>query len=87
MNQNERDKRAILTVIKHMGGSATYADIRLRAGELMASALIELVGEKKVVRDEDESRPFGQTVLFCLPVEPVLIPVEPMHGAHSRTPE
>jgi hypothetical protein len=86
MSQKKRDKVAILTVLKHCGGSATYSDIKLRAGELVADALIELVTEGKVLRDEDEARPFGRRVLFKLPetVPPVLIPIPPVHGSHSR---
>ena len=45
MNQMDRDKVAVLTVIKHMGGDATFADVSLRAGEGLSSAVLELVRE------------------------------------------
>jgi hypothetical protein len=50
MTQNDRDKRAIRTILKHMGAPATYPDIALRGGENLSSALLEMVQAGEVER-------------------------------------
>lgn len=49
LNQNQRDRIAIRTVLGQMG-SASYPDIALRAGEGLASPLMEMVKAGEVVR-------------------------------------
>ena len=49
MTQNDRDKMAIRTIISQMV-SATYPDIALRAGEGLASPLLEMVQAGDVLR-------------------------------------
>lgn len=49
MNQTERNKIAIRTVIAQMG-EASYPDIALRAGEGLASPLMEMVHAGEVLR-------------------------------------
>lgn len=58
MNQNQRDKIAIRTVLSQMG-KASYPEIALRAGEGLASPLLEMVqaGEVKRFRSS-EDEPF-----------------------------
>lgn len=69
MNQNQRDKVAIRTILKHMGGEASYAEIALRGGEGLASPLLEMVRDGEVVKDFDENRPFGFQTLYSIVIE------------------
>jgi len=48
-SQNDRNKAAIRTVLGQMG-EATYPDIALRAGEGLASPLLEMVHAGEVER-------------------------------------
>jgi hypothetical protein len=45
-----RDKNAIRTILKHMGGAASYPDIALRGGEGLASPLMEMVQAGEIER-------------------------------------
>ena len=65
MNQNQRNKRAIRTILEQVG-EATYPEIALRGGEGLASSLMEMVQDREVVRDEDETRPVYQQVFYRL---------------------
>lgn len=49
LNQNQRDKIAIRTVLTQMS-EATYPDIALRGGEGLASPLMEMVKDGEVER-------------------------------------
>lgn len=49
MNQNDRDRRAIETILRQCG-EASYPEIALRGGEGLASPLMEMVLEDKVER-------------------------------------
>lgn len=58
LNQNQRDKIAIRTVLTQMG-EASYPDIALRAGEGLASPLVEMVQAGEVERFQTaEGEPF-----------------------------
>lgn len=59
MNQNQRNKIAIKTVLRQMI-EASYPDIALRAGEGLASPLMEMVQDGEVIRWLDPRR--NQTV-------------------------
>lgn len=54
MNQNQRDKRAIRTILNQMG-EATYPDIALRGGEGLASPLMEMVRDGEVAFRQREA--------------------------------
>ena len=57
MNQNDRDKIAIATVLRQMG-ECSYQDVSLRAGEGLASPLMEMVRDGEVERtDATNGRP------------------------------
>jgi hypothetical protein len=65
MTQNQRDKTAIITILRQMG-DATYPDIALRGGEGLASPLIEMVQAGEVIREHDASRPAHQQTRYRL---------------------
>ncbi len=65
MNQNQRDKRAIKTIISQMV-EATYPDIALRGGEGLASPLLELVQAGEVIRVEKPDGEFGRRMFYSL---------------------
>lgn len=65
MNQNQRDKIAIQTILRQMN-EASYPDIALRAGEGLASPLMEMVRDGEVIKDHDPSRAFGCRTLYRL---------------------
>ena len=67
MNQNDRDKVAIRTILRQMD-EATYPEIALRGGEGLASALMEMVQSGEVTRYEDQTRAFGMRGFYCLNV-------------------
>lgn len=58
MNQYQRDCRAILTILEHMGGEATYPDIALRGGEGLADPLMQMVREGIIIRSFRDDRPY-----------------------------
>lgn len=65
MNQNDRDKRAIRTVLEHTGG-AHFDEIALRAGEGLWPVLGEMLDSGEVtVREEDVPR-VGRRKVFRL---------------------
>ena len=66
MNQNQRDRRAILTVLKHMGGEATYPDIALRGGEGLAGPLMEMVQEGLIIKTIRDDRSYYSLPAFSL---------------------
>lgn len=65
MNQNQRDKRAIRTILKQME-EATYPDIALRGGEGLASPLMEMVQAGEVERVEKPDGPSARRVFYKL---------------------
>lgn len=62
---NQRDREAILTVMRQMDRPVTYSDISLRAGERLAGPLMEMVQEGKVIRIEPN---IGETATYRLPI-------------------
>jgi hypothetical protein len=66
MNQNQRDRRAIRTILKHMGGEATYPDIALRGGEGLASPLLEMVQEGEITKQVRDGRSYYSSLSFSL---------------------
>lgn len=60
MNQKQRDKRAIRTVLNQLG-PATYADIALRAGEGLYQALDEMVQTGEVSTTSDAPKTYSLT--------------------------
>jgi len=50
--KNHLEREAIRTVMRQMGVPISYQDISLRAGERLASTLMEMVQEGEVVRTE-----------------------------------
>lgn len=50
--QNELERESIRTVLRQMGRPLTYHDITLRAGERLASTLMQMVQDGEVVRTE-----------------------------------
>lgn len=65
MTQNQRDKIAIITILRQMG-DATYPDIALRGGEGLASPLMEMVRAGEVIKEQDTSRPVHQQTRYRL---------------------
>lgn len=65
MNQNQRDRRAIRTILEQME-EATYPSIALRGGEGLSSPLMEMVQEGIVVRFEKPDGNLGQRVFYKL---------------------
>jgi len=57
MNQRQRDKKAIITILEQVG-EATYPEIALRGGEGLHGALLDLIYEDKVIRFFDETKSF-----------------------------
>lgn len=66
MNQNQRDRRAIRTILKHMGGEATYPDIALRGGEGLLGPLMEMVKEGEIIKEIREGRSYYSSQTFSL---------------------
>ena len=64
LSQNQRDKIAIRTVISQMGRT-TFQEIALRAGEGLASPLMEMVQAGDVVRTAGVD---GAPSTYSLPV-------------------
>lgn len=74
MNQIERDKRAIRTVLKQTGGT-TRQEIAQRAGDDLSEAMIEMIESGEIVtRDEfpqgDPGYP-GYTIYRLAPPKPI----------------
>ncbi len=68
MNQLQRDKRAIRTILSQVD-EATPAEILLRGGEgLTGQALLEMVSDGEVLRREDPEGDLGFTVFYKLAV-------------------
>lgn len=65
MNQNQRDRRAIQTILEQTG-EATYPEIALRGGEGLASALMEMVQEGLLLRREDPDGQLGFRTFYKL---------------------
>lgn len=66
MNQNQRDRRAILTILKHTGGEATYPEIALRGGEGLAGPLMEMVQEGILTKISHDGKSVYRLPTFSL---------------------
>lgn len=57
MNQRERDRRAILQVVRGHSRPVLYSQVCLQAGEGLAESFLDLIGEGALVAGFPEAKP------------------------------